>query len=212
MKLDFWFDPACPWTWITSRWMSEVAAERDVEVTWRPFSLGVKNGLLDGSDPDVPAEIVEGVRASHRSLRVIAAVQAAALKDGDEAAVGPLYTELGRRIHHDDESIDDLGAVLEAAGLDATFAEAADDESWDDVITTSMDEGLGLVGDDVGVPILGFPSDDGQVGFFGPIFSPAPTGADALKVFDAVHAAVSVPGFFELKRTRDVGPLMPARP
>lgn len=207
MALDFWFDPGCPWTWITSRWAVDVAEQRGMDIRWRLFSLGIKNGLLGDEAPEgVPEPIVRGVRFSHRALRVLEAV-----RQQDEAGVGPLYAELGRRIHHDEQVDFDLAEALTATGLDPSLAAAADDESYDAAVESSMQEGLALVGDDVGVPILGFEADDGgAVGFFGPIVSPAPTGKDALRLYDAVEAAATLPGFYELKRTRDVGPIMPA--
>ncbi|MBA2624516.1 MAG: DsbA family protein [Acidimicrobiia bacterium] len=206
MKLDFWFDPACPWTWATSRWLVEVTGARGHEVTWRPYSLPVKNGVLDGTAPEgMPDHIVEAAKGDHRALRVVAAV-----RREDPAGVGPLYTELGRRFHHDGvvPSEDDLAAMLTAVGLDPALAVAADDASLDADLRASMAEATDLVGDDVGVPILAV---DGQA-VFGPILAPAPTGDAALRLFDAVVATLTEPGFFELKRARTRGPALPERP
>ncbi len=204
MRLDFWFDPGCAWTWITSRWVIEVAPRRDLDVAWRSFSLFVKNG----DDPDVSDRHREKSLAAHRALRVVEAVRAQ-----DEAGVGTLYTELGRRIHHDGGPPPaDLGPVLAAAGLPTDLAAAADDEALDALIGTSMAEADELVGDDIGVPVIALPVGSGRCAISGPILSPAPTGDDALRLFDLVAAAVIQPGFFELKRTRNTGPQFPARP
>jgi len=130
-------------------------------------------------------------------------------------AVGPLYTELGRRIHHDGEKADDdLGGALAAVGLEPELAAAADDESQDGAIHASMAEATALVGEDVGLPILAVDDGDGDgpQGAAGPILSAMPTGDEALQLFDAWVAVVRVPGFAELKRTRTGPPPHPERP
>lgn len=194
MRVDAWFDPICPWTWATSRWLVGCAHDRGVEVRWHPFSLTFQN--------DSP------VGPALRALRVVAAVRAA-----DEVAVGPLYTELGRRIHHDgEEADDDLGGALAAVGLEPELAAAAGDDSWDAAIRDSMAEAKALVGDDVGIPILAIDDDHGPTGASGPILSAIPTGDEALRLFDAWAATVRVPGFAELKRTRTGPPPHPERP
>jgi hypothetical protein len=204
MKLAFWFDPACPWTWNTSRWITEVAEQRpEVEVDWRSFSLKIKN-----ADVDLPDSIVPRITASHRLLRVVEAVRAA----GHSDRIGALYTELGRRIHHQGELDFDVAEVLAAVGLPVELAGAADDESRDPVIEASMREALDMAGDDVGVPIIRFPGGDRPIGFFGPILVEVPTGDEALKLFDVVEAAAGLPAFTELKRARTSGPVLPAEP
>lgn len=204
-RLDFFFDPICPWCWITSRWLTEVAPHRDVDVRWRSFSLYEKNYQRNEAAPESYDRISEQVSASHRALRISEAVRAV---DG-EAAVGDLYLELGRRIHHDGDKIPDLAEVVAAAGLDAARADAADDAAWDAVLSASMDEAIAVAGFDVGVPLLVF---DGERGFFGPVISPRPTGDAALELFDAVHTLAAQPGFWELKRDRTSGPDVGARP
>jgi hypothetical protein len=204
MKLAFWFDPACPWTWNTSRWITEVAGQRpEVEVDWRSFSLKIKN-----ADVDLPDFIVPRITASHSLLRVVEAVRKAGHGDG----IGALYTELGRRIHHRGELDFDVAEALEAVGLPVELAGAADDESFDPVIEASMREALDMAGDDVGVPVISFPGGDRPIGFFGPILVEVPTGDDALKLFDVVQAAAALPAFTELKRARTSGPVLPAEP
>ena len=202
-QVQFFFDPACPWTWMTSRWLSEVAEHRDVEVRWRPFSLQVKN-----EEHGLPEQYAAMAAATHRALRVMEAVRRG---EGD-AAIGPYYTELGRRIHHDGDSpLTDLAGALAACGLDAAYVDAADDESWDEVIRASMAEALGAAGDDVGSPILMLSSDP-PTAFFGPIVSPPPTGQAALDLWDSLSAMGSQPAFYELKRSRTQGPQLGPRP
>lgn len=205
MKLTFWFDPACPWTWNTSRWANEVAAQRpEIEIDWRPFSLKSKN-----AGQDMPEWMFERVTLSHRLLRVVVATGAA----GHGDRIGDLYTEVGRRIHHEEQSEIDIADVLAAVGLPVDLAAAADDEAHDATIDASMREALDLAGEDVGVPIVRFPVGNGAgVGFFGPIVIETPTGDDALKLYDAVSAAASLPAFTELKRARTSGPALPTRP
>jgi predicted DsbA family dithiol-disulfide isomerase len=194
VRIDAWFDPVCPWTWATSRWLVGCATARGVEVRWHPYSLTFRH-----DSPVGPAV---------RALRVVAAVRAQ-----DELAVGPLYTELGRRIHHDgEEADDDLGGALAAVGLEPELATAVDDESWDDTIRTSMAEAKALVGDDVATPIAAIDDGDGPRGASGPILTAMPTGDEALQLFDAWVAMLRIPGFAELKRSRSGPPPHPERP
>lgn len=200
--VDFWFDPGCPWTWLTSRWMTEVAAARDLDVRWRTFSLLVKNGGAEA----IPERFREHAVFGHGALRVIEAA-----RNEDEALVGRLYTEYGRRLHHKTGPADHAD-VLRAVGADPGLAEASDDTSLDATIDASMKEVADLVGDDVGVPVLGLAVDGGRCGLSGPVVSPVPTGEDAVRLFDAVVALTSLSGFYELKRTRRTGPQMPDTP
>jgi predicted DsbA family dithiol-disulfide isomerase len=194
VRIDAWFDPVCPWTWATSRWLVGCATARGVEVRWHPYSLTFQH-----DSPVGPAV---------RALRVVAAVRAQ-----DELAVGPLYTELGRRIHHDGEKADDdLGGALAAVGLEPELATAVDDEAWDDAIRTSMAEAKALVGDDVATPIAAIDDGDGPRGASGPILTAMPTGDEALQLFDAWVATLRIPGFAELKRSRRGPPPHPERP
>lgn len=204
MKVDFWFDASCPWTWATSRWLADATAARGDEVRWRPYSLPMKNGLFGDGPPSIPEQRLERAEASHGWARVVARVAAE-----DEAGVGPLYTELGRRVHHDgqDATEVELPDALAAAGLDPALASSAGDGALDAAVQASIDAATALVGDDVGVPVLAV---DGS-GVSGPILSPVPSGDAALRLYDAVLTALGEPGFFELKRTRDVGPALPHR-
>ncbi|MFT0847752.1 DsbA family protein [Actinomycetaceae bacterium L2_0104] len=192
--VDFWFDASCPWTWITSRWIVEVAQERDLDVVWHPFSLAVLN-----EGKDIPEDYRKHVEDARLGARVAAAVSA---ECGNEV-LGTFYTELGNR-HFVDGRQNERGAIdeaLAAAGAPAELIERAAD--YADAIAESTREGLRLVGDDVGVPIVAF---DG-VAFFGPVISPAPHGQAALDLWDGCLALARTPGFFELKRSRDVDPI-----
>lgn len=201
-RIEFFYDPCCPFCWITSRFLLEVSVERDVDVTWRPFSLAMKNNELAGDD-DAVNEHGEMHRSSHRVLRVITRAS-----EQHGASVIDLYSAFGRRFHLDHEKYDDamIADVLAAAGLPAELAEAADDTSLDEGLQASIDSALEAVGDDTGVPTIVFVSDDGQRrGFYGPVLQELPSKDDALRLWDSLVGLVSVPAFYELKRTRPQG-------
>lgn len=192
-RVRMWFDPTCPWAWMTSRWLGEVAETRGFDVDWQVMSLAVLN---EGR------ELSEGYAAlMPRSMRLTRLVTAARAAGGD-AVVKPLYDALGERIHHQERK--DLDAIvaesLAEVGLDDGLAEET--EAHDATLRESHQSAIDLVGDEVGTPVIAI--DD--VAFFGPVVSPAPTGADALQLFDGIVAAASIDGFFELKRTRTRGP------
>lgn len=201
--VEYWFDVVCPWTWITSRWVAEVARVRGFEVAWRTFSLRVLN------EADESDEYAEAHRDGHRIGRVIEAARA---EHGD-TVVGTLYTAIGERLHHQGRTDVDtiIREALGEAGLPEELVahghggELADEPSdeLDTLLRTNTDRAVSLAGPDVGIPIIAF---DG-VAFFGPVVSPAPTGEAALKLWDGVAAAASVPGFFEIKRGRNVDPI-----
>ncbi|MGW3798246.1 DsbA family oxidoreductase [Dermacoccus nishinomiyaensis] len=201
-RIEFFYDPCCPFCWITSRFLLEVSVQRDVDVTWRPFSLAMKNNELAGDD-DAVNEHGEMHRSSHRVLRVITKAS-----EQHGASVIDLYSAFGRRFHLDHEKYDDamIADVLAAAGLPAELAEAADDTSLDEGLQASIDSALEAVGDDTGVPTIVFVSDDGQRrGFYGPVLQELPSKDDALRLWDSLVGLVSVPAFYELKRTRPEG-------
>lgn len=201
-RIEFFYDPCCPFCWITSRFLLEVSVQRDVDVTWRPFSLAMKNNELAGDD-DAVNEHGEMHRSSHRVLRVITKAS-----EQHGASVIDLYSAFGRRFHLDHEKYDDamIADVLAAAGLPAELAEAADDTSLDEGLQASIDSALEAVGDDTGVPTIVFVSDDGQRrGFYGPVLQELPSKEDALRLWDSLVGLVSVPAFYELKRTRPEG-------
>lgn len=192
--VEFWFDPICPWCWMTSRWAREVAEERGFEIAWHPISLKIINEANDDDDHD------DSHAAGHRLGRVVEAARVAA----GQGVVGRLYTELGERIHPGDREDYDavIAEALAAVGLDPALAAAADAEASDAQLRENTEHALRIAGPDVGVPIIAI---DG-VAFFGPVVSPAPSGEDALRLWDGIYAAASVPGFYELKRGRTVGP------
>jgi len=195
---DFWFDPICPWAWMTSRWMREVERVRDVTVRWHVMSLAVLN---EGGD--VPEEYRELMVKAWGPVRTIIAVQ----QDHGDDVVGQLYTEIGTRIHLGGQDYGTAVAqALEALGLPSAYAAAGD--SYDEALRASHAEGIGLVGEDVGTPVIAVPGPDGErVAFFGPVVTPAPKGDAAGRLWDGTLLVASTPGFFELKRTRTQEPI-----
>lgn len=195
-SVDFYFDPACPWAWMASRWMMEVEQVRDVDVRWRQMSLWALN---EGRD------IPEGYREFQERIHGMSRVLAEALDaHGDEVAK-PLYDALGERIHHQGRS--DFDAItaeaLEQVGLPASLLEAAQDESLDDVLRAKKQAVSELVGDDVGTPTITVAGSS----FFGPVVSPAPKGEAAGRLWDGCVAVAGTDGFFELKRSRTRDPI-----
>ena len=194
--VDFWFDPACPWAWLTSRWMDEVALVRDVDVRWHVMSLAVLN---DGRD--LPAEYRTFLDEAWGPVRVI--VAAAELHG--EKYIKALYDAMGTRRHPGGRS--DTAAIiaesLDEVGLPAELAAYAETSEFDEPLRASHAAGIGLVGEDVGTPVIAI---DG-VGFFGPVITPAPRGEVAGRLFDGFVLVTSVPGFYELKRTRTADPI-----
>ena len=202
-KIRFWVDPICPWCWVTAMWVREVAAERDLEISWQPISLFIKN------DPSPESSSYGAVRWTYELLRVMEAVR---VGEG-EAAVESLYVEYGRRIHHDGERIWDPAIALEAVGLDPAYASAATDEQWDAPLRERMNAGLELVGNDVGTPIIAFVTDDGRdVAAFGPVITKVPETKDALALWDAFATVTALDEFWEIKRTRTRRPEFGPRP
>ena len=192
---EFWFDPICPWAWMTSRWILEVEKVRDIDVTFNIFSLA----HLNRNTTDEKYKL--NFPKSWRTTRVI---MAAKTKHGQEY-VSPMYTAIGTRIHLKKMEIGKelLEESLEEVGLDQALASEMDNESWNEAIIESHERGISLVGNDVGTPLIKF----GDFAFFGPVISPAPKGEEAGKLWDGVVGVASYPGFFEIKRSRTVGPI-----
>lgn len=193
---EFWFDPLCPWAWMASRWMEEVERVRPVDVTWSVMSLAVLN-----EGRDLPDEYRDLMDRGWGPVRVIIA---AAQEYGDKV-VKPLYDAMGTRIHLEGEKDFDavIAAALDEVGIDGALARFASSDAVDDLLRASHERGISLVGDDVGTPVVAV----NGVAFFGPVVSPAPKGEDAGRLWDGCVLVAGTPGFFELKRSRDVGPI-----
>ncbi|MER7176220.1 mycothiol-dependent nitroreductase Rv2466c family protein [Streptomyces mesophilus] len=198
---DFWFDPLCPWAWMTSRWMLEVEKVRPVEVRWHVMSLSVLNENRD----DLPEQYKELLEKGWGPVRVVTAAKEL---HGDDV-VGPLYTAIGTRFHNRGEgaNLEAVAAALEEVGLPADLIEYADKDTYDTELRASHKEGIDKVGQDVGTPVIAVPGADGeQIAFFGPVVTPAPQGEAAARLWDGTLLVASTPGFYEIKRTRTAGP------
>jgi 2-hydroxychromene-2-carboxylate isomerase len=204
--LHFYFDPVCPFAWLTSKWVRIVAAQRGYRVDWRFISLRILNAHIDYAS-HFPPNYEDGHTAGLRLLRVAARVRA---EHGREA-VGPLYKAIGTRIFDTSRDVDPLSAsdqgsrrtlepLLRDAGLTSDLAEALDDQTLDDEIRAETEEALALTGRDVGTPILHF-QPPGGTAFFGPVISRLPSPDDAGALWDHVIALTSFPGFAEIKRS-----------
>jgi hypothetical protein len=194
---DFWFDPLCPWAWITSRWMLQVEQVRDVRTSWHVMSLAVLN---EGRD-DFPEKYKELMAKAIGPVRVCIAAEQA---KGPEVLL-PLYTALGNRIHLEQRR-EDPGIIveaLEAVGLPADLAAAAESTEFDVALRKSHHEGMDPVGYDVGTPVIHVAG----IAFFGPVVTPAPRGEAAGRLWDGVLLVAGTEGFFEIKRSRDKPPV-----
>ncbi len=206
--LEFFFDPVCPFCWVTSRWVTNVARQRPLEVIWRPLSLRILNEPIGYETR--PAGYPEAHQRGLEMVRVVAAAREAY----GPTAVGSLYTAMGEAIWNvpapKEETFEavlgatirprDLAAILARAGLPKALAVAAHDESRDDALRAETQEAVDRAGGGVGTPILSFAPPDGPA-FFGPVIDDAPDGEDALRLWDAVTTLARWPGFAELKRS-----------
>ncbi|MEU6660751.1 DsbA family protein [Streptomyces sp. NPDC046821] len=200
--VDFWFDPMCPWAWMTSRWILEVEKIRDIEVRWHVMSLAVLN---EDKYDEIPPEYQEMLSQAWGPVRVAIAAE----QEHGSEVLGALYTELGTRIHNRGEgpTKEAVKGALEAANLPVTLLDHWDETPYDDRLRASHQEGIDKVGEDVGTPVIAVPGADGeQIAFFGPVVTPAPKGEEAGKLWDGTLLVASVPGFYEIKRTRTAGP------
>ena len=200
IKADLWFDPMCPWAWLTSRWMLEVQQIRDVEVQWHVMSLAVLN-----ENKEIPPQYAEAMAAAWGPVRVCIAAEQA---EGPQI-LGPLYTAMGTRLHPERRT--DYATIISQsvaeAGLPASFANAATDPAFDEAVRASHLEGISLVGEEVGTPVIAVPGPNGgRVAFFGPVVTPVPLGEQAGLLWDGTVLVAGTPGFFELKRSRTTEP------
>jgi 2-hydroxychromene-2-carboxylate isomerase len=194
-EIDFWFDPICPWAWITSRWVLEVEQVRDVTTRWHVMSLSMLN-----EGRDLSPDYKESMRRAIGPVRICTAAR---IECGEEIVL-PLYTALGTRFHnrHEPRELDTVKAALADAGLPESLVEAADSEKYDDALRASHDDGMNRVGLEVGTPVIAV----GDTAFFGPVVTPIPRGEAAGRLWDGVLLVANTDGFFELKRTRDRKP------
>jgi protein-disulfide isomerase-like protein with CxxC motif len=195
--VDFWFDPLCPWAWITSRWIIEVEQLRPIKTRWHVMSLAELNSTKD----DISAEYKERMKQAWGPVRVCTA---AAQKFCDDV-LGPLYTAIGTRFH--DQKQERNRATIEAAlaevGLPAELADAMESTEHDDALRVSHRDGMDRVGYEVGTPVISV----GGASFFGPVVSPIPRGENAARLWDGVLLVSGTDGFFELKRSRTRDPI-----
>ena len=206
--IEFFWDPICPFAWVTSRWVTEVARQREYSVDWRLISLSILN--QDANYDDFPEGYWELHNIGRRMLRVAQAVR----NEHGSAVTGELYTAYGSTIWYPGEdeeigegmevwgSVEHLAFALEMAGLSESYANRAEDESLDGALRSSTEEALQRTGRDVGTPIITFHHDRGSTSFFGPVISQVPPAEDAVRLWDAVVALAEWPSFAELKRTK----------
>ena len=190
---EFWFDPRCPFAWITSRWILEVADVRDIDVTWHIMSLAYLN-----QDKDIPEDYRAMLADAWGPVRVCMAAEQQHGKD----ALLPLYTALGTRLHDEGQkqSRELVADALAEAGLPASLVDAMDDPSYDEDIKKSHHLGMDQVGQEVGTPTIAFEG----TAFFGPVMTSIPRGEEAGRIWDAAVELARHPYFFELKRTRNL--------
>jgi 2-hydroxychromene-2-carboxylate isomerase len=190
-QADFWFDPLCPFAWITSRWILEVEEVRDIDVTWHVMSLAHLN-----QDKDISDDYRELLKPAWGPVRVLIAAEQ---KHGRDVLL-PLYTAMGERIHLGQEKISRelIEAALSDAGLEPELVEAMDEASYDEAVAKSHHEGMDQVGDDVGTPTIAIEG----AAFFGPVLSKIPRGEQAGELWDGAVAVAKFPYFYELKRSR----------
>jgi predicted DsbA family dithiol-disulfide isomerase len=195
-RADFWFDPLCPWAWVTSRWMLEVEKVRDIDARWHVMSLAILNQSKEGLSEKYREQLT-------RAWGPVRVCMAAAQEKGDDILL-PMYTAIGSRIHleqrHDDNI---LTEALAEVGLPTELAAAAASTEFDEALRASHEEGMAPVGEDVGTPVIHY----NGCAIFGPVVTPAPKGEAAGKLWDGVVLVTGTDGFYELKRTRDRRPM-----
>jgi hypothetical protein len=199
VKVDFWFHPGCPWTWVTSRWLLEVAPQRDLDIHWRSFSLTLLNGCAD-----VPRAYRERAEGAHDVLRVVEAAREAG---EPQTAIGAFYTGAAQELFSGAWPLH-VPSTLSAAGLDPGLATAFSDAGWDRAIEASMVEAADLCGATAASPTIGLGTAPGTA-FFGPVLSRVPKGEAATDLWDALVTLASTGALYELKRDRMEGLELP---
>lgn len=192
VSLEFYFDPSCPFCWVTSRWLLMVSGQIPMDITWRPFSLAMKNGELTEDQPDKPH------LAAHRVLRVMSA----AAEQG--ADLMQLYTKFGIRhfLAGDSYGDDLIISVLQDSSLEANLIHAADDPKRDRYLSESMETAIKTVGSDIGVPTIVFNINNQKRGYFGPVLQALPDKDEAMELWDGLFKLARQTQFYELKRGR----------
>jgi hypothetical protein len=199
--VDMWFDPICPWAWLTSRWLLEAEKVRPLDIRFNVMSLSILNG-----GRILPESYKQRMERAWGPVRICIAAADFAGPD----VLRDLYTALGTRIHLEKYELDEklYTEALAEAALDPALADAANTDVWDDALRASHDAGMKPVGLDVGTPVIHTPGPDGEtVAFFGPVVTPSPKGEAAGKLWDGVLLVGATAGFYELKRSREVGPI-----
>ena len=199
--VEFYVDPSCPWAWITSRWVKEVAPQRDLTVTWRSYCLEIRDDydVAPTVAPERRDAVIAGHAFSHRMLRIFEAARA---RNG-ESAVDALYAQWGPRFFPRDAIRDDalLAACIAACRLDRDLIDAAGDEKWDTPIVEAMEVAYAFGGPKTQTPTIVVRADPPH-GFKGPVMAPAPTGDAAVRMWDAIEVLSQEAGFFEFTRPR----------
>lgn len=202
-SIEFYYDPSCPFSWITSRWLLQVSEYRELDISWRQFSLALKNDELTQRDDDSKYTIAH--RGSHRVQRVIRSAV-----DNHNASQINLYSEFGIRHHIMEQTFDDdmILAVLAEKDLPAELLQAADDESIDAALQLEIDSATEAAGNDIGVPTIIFRDKDGsRIGYFGPVLNELPASIDeSLAIWDGLAMIATTSSFYELKRNRPGDP------
>ena len=195
--VDFWFDPLCPWAWITSRWLLEVQKLRPVVPRWHVMSLAV----LNENKEDLPDRYKESMAKAWGPVRVCIAAE----QKLGPGVLGPLYTAIGTRFHHEKAERDraTIEAALADAGLPAELADAMDSTEYDEALRASHVNGMDRVGYEVGTPVIAV----GNLAIFGPVVSPIPRGEAAARLWDGVLLIAGTDGYFEMKRSRTRDPI-----
>lgn len=201
MNISFYFDPICPFCWITSRWILQVQPHRNLNVIWKPFSLALRNGELNPKDRE--SSHAEDYRNSHRALRVMVTVQ-----DENDIPLIESYSAIGFEHHVMGEALGDttIEKMLEKLNLPKELIERKNEEELDKKIQSYVNEATAIVGNDIGVPVIVFEKDDGtKQGYFGPVLNELPELEDSLAIFDGLSKLATAKSFYELKRSRPAG-------